>query len=58
MSKLVRINQLVEKLNVSKSSIYLWISQGKFPSPFKIGGNTTVWKLDHIENWINEKENH
>ena len=41
MSRLYRINQLVGELNISKSSIYLWVSQGNFPAPFKIGGGTS-----------------
>jgi len=39
-------------LNVSKSSIYLWVSQGKFPKSFKIGGGTSVWSEIDISEWI------
>jgi prophage regulatory protein len=50
--KFYRVSQLVEMLNVSKSSIYLWVSQGKFPKSFKIGGGTSVWSEIDISEWI------
>ena len=50
--KFYRVSQLVEMLNVSKSSIYLWVSQGKFPKSFKIGGGTSVWSDLDISEWI------
>ena len=50
--KFYRVSQLVEMLNVSKSSIYLWVSQGKLPKSFKIGGGTSVWSDLDISEWI------
>ena len=50
--KFYRVSQLVAMLNVSKSSIYLWVSQGKFPKSFKIGGGTSVWSEIDISEWI------
>ena len=55
MSRLDRINQLVGELNISKSSIYLWVSQGNFPAPFKIGGGTSVWHEEQISDWLESK---
>lgn len=52
--KFYRINQLVQMLNVSKSSIYLWIKQGHFPEPKRIGNNTSVWSDESINNWIDQ----
>lgn len=54
--KFYRIKQLVEMLNVSKSSIWSWLSAGKFPNPIKIGNNTTVWRSSDIESWIKQHE--
>jgi len=54
--KFYRVSQLVEMLNVSKSSIYLWVSQGKFPKSFKIGGGTSIWSDQDISKYIEEKK--
>jgi prophage regulatory protein len=55
LQKFYRINQLVDILSVSKSTIYLWVQQGHFPQPRKIGKNTSVWSEDSIQTWIDEK---
>ena len=56
MNNLYRISQLVDRLNISKSTIYLWVSQGKFPTSFKIGGGTSVWHEEDINSWIKSKQ--
>ena len=52
LQKFYRINQLVDILNVSKSSIYLWVQQGHFPQPKKIGNNTSIWSEESMNHWI------
>lgn len=36
MSRVLRINEVCNKLGVSRSTLYLWIDQGILPAPFKI----------------------
>ena len=54
--KLYRIKQLIELLNISRSTIWLWIKQDQFPEPIKLGKNTTVWKSSEIDECIKNKE--
>jgi len=37
---------------VSPATIWRWVSEGKFPKPFKLGPNTTVWDLDQVEAFL------
>jgi predicted DNA-binding transcriptional regulator AlpA len=37
---------------VSPATIWRWVSEGKFPKPFKLGPNTTVWDLDLVEAFL------
>ncbi len=37
---------------VSPATIWRWVSEGKFPAPFKLGPNTTVWDLDLVEAFL------
>jgi prophage regulatory protein len=53
---LLRMKHLTEKLSLSKSTIWLWIRNNKFPKPNKING-VSVWKRDTIDQWINENIN-
>ena len=36
-------------LPVSPATIWRWVAEGKFPKPFKLGPNTTVWDLEQVE---------
>ena len=37
---------------VSPATIWRWVSEGKFPKPYKLGPNTTVWDLDQVEAFL------
>lgn len=40
------------RLPVSPATVWRWVKQGKFPAPFKLGPNTTVWDLDQVEAFL------
>lgn len=46
-----RINELIPKdpkqprlLPFSRSTLWLWVKQGRFPAPVKFGPRVTAWK--------------
>jgi len=39
-------------LPVSRATLWRWVKDGKFPSPFKIGLNTTVWDASQVDAWL------
>ena len=53
--RVVRINDLATTkgkpglLPVSPATVWRWVAEGKFPPPFKLGPNTTVWDLDQVD---------
>lgn len=53
--RVIRISELATtknkpgRLPVSPATIWRWVSQGKFPKPFKLGPNTTVFDLDQVD---------
>jgi len=57
-SKLMRISELTEWLNVSKSSIYKWVSEGTFPKPIILGeengakNSASRWVEHEILQWL------
>ena len=57
MQKLYRAKELSEALSISKSTIYLWIKQGSFPQPKKIGKSASVWTEGQINDWMEKVEN-
>ena len=50
-----RLPQLKTRLNVSGSSIWAWVKQGKFPKPVKLAENTTAWNAADVEAWAQSR---
>ena len=50
-----RLPQLKARLNVSSSSIWSWVKQGKFPKPVKLAANTTAWTASDIDAWVQSR---
>jgi prophage regulatory protein len=54
-TKLLRIKSVSEKTEIGKSTIWLWVSQGKFPKPKKLSPRITVWEESKVEAWIKRR---
>jgi prophage regulatory protein len=52
-TKIYRVKQLIGLLSISKSTIYGWIKNDKFPKGTKING-ITVWRKETIDKWIEQ----
>ncbi len=52
-TKILRLPSVKNRTGLSRSTIYLRISQGKFPKPIALGGRTVGWIEAEIENWLN-----
>lgn len=55
--KILRLPQVKEITGLSRSSIYAFIKQKKFPSSFSLGPRSQGWTLESIENWIESRIN-
>lgn len=51
----IRINDVVKMTSVSKSTIWKWVKEGKFPQPSKYAATITVWRYDEVLSWIDDK---
>ncbi|MFD1912271.1 helix-turn-helix transcriptional regulator [Halodurantibacterium flavum] len=45
------VEQVAERLCVSKDSIWRWVREQNFPKPVKLSGRTTRWRLADILDW-------
>jgi prophage regulatory protein len=56
--RIIRIAELASTpakpgiLPVSKTTVWRWVREGRFPPPFKLGDSVTVWNLDQVEAFI------
>jgi len=53
-TKLLRITDVSNKTTLAKSTIWLKMSQGKFPKPTKLSQSINVWRESDIDAWIEE----
>jgi len=52
---LIRLTLLKNKVGLSRSTIYLKISQGKFPKPIHLGERSVGWLESEVDEWIQQQ---
>lgn len=53
-AKLLRLKDVSELTSLGKSTINLWVAQGKFPKPLTLSATIKVWRLKDVVDWIDE----
>ena len=48
---ILRLPTVKERTGLSRSTIYLRISMGTFPTPISLGGRAVGWIEDEIQTW-------
>jgi prophage regulatory protein len=51
-NQLLRIQEVSDLTSLAKSTINLWVTQGKFPKPVLLSPTIKVWTLESINKWI------
>jgi predicted DNA-binding transcriptional regulator AlpA len=46
---LLRVNQILQFIPISRSSWWAGVKSGRYPKPFKLSERTTVWKSQDIK---------
>lgn len=52
---ILRLPTVKTRTGLSRSSIYLRISKGGFPSSISLGGRAVGWLESDIQSWLDEK---
>ena len=53
MKRLIRMKEILQITGLGRSTVYLYISQQRFPNPVKIGYRSVAWREDDVQEWIN-----
>ncbi|MCQ1053707.1 AlpA family phage regulatory protein [Acinetobacter baumannii] len=53
--RLISRKQVEQITSLSRSSIYLLMSQGRFPKPIQIGDQRVAWVIDEINAWVEDR---
>ena len=55
MKKLLNIHQVCELVHLSRVTIWRLCRENKFPQPLHTSEKNRAWRLDEIEQWIDER---
>jgi prophage regulatory protein len=55
MSKILRLPEVIELCAISRSSLYQFIKDDKFPKPIRLGERAVGWLESEISGWISER---
>jgi prophage regulatory protein len=51
-NQLLRIKEVSDLTSIAKSTINLWVAQGKFPKPIALSQTIKVWRVQQLLDWI------
>lgn len=56
--RVIRINELADKLSVTRQTIWEWERDGKIPPRFKLteNGRACGWLSSDIDEWLKERK--
>lgn len=52
--RLLNMKEVIDRVKLSKATIYKRISDGEFPRQISIGGKRVAWLESEIDEWIVE----
>jgi len=53
--KFLRLPDVKARTGLSRSTIYLRISEGRFPKPVSLGSRAVGWVESEINDWLNQQ---
>ncbi|MCH9650809.1 MAG: AlpA family phage regulatory protein [Deltaproteobacteria bacterium] len=54
-TRIVRVNELSERLGVSRVTLWRWERKGLLPRKLRLGPNTVGWLESEIEEWLSSR---
>ena len=56
LTQYYKLPYLLERLGVCRASIYEWIKEGSFPEPVAMGGHTSRWIANEVNEWDRQRQ--
>jgi len=54
-SEIIRMRQLIERVGLSRPSIYRLIAMDRFPRPIVLGLKAVGWRVEEVEAWLESR---
>ena len=55
MSRILKVKQVAEEINISVPQVYKLVSLGRFPKPIKLGERGSGWLTTEIDAWLQSR---
>ncbi|AHK79089.1 AlpA family transcriptional regulator [Ectothiorhodospira haloalkaliphila] len=52
---ILRLPDVKARTGLSRSTIYLRVSQGVFPKPISLGGRAVGWVEEDVDQWLQQR---
>lgn len=52
--RFIRMKQVMEMTSLSRSAIYRYIEQGRFPRSVSLGCHATAWLESEVQDWMRD----
>ncbi len=53
--RFVRLHEVMARTGVSRSTIYVWVAEGRFPKPVPLGERSVGWIESELEEWLRDR---
>jgi prophage regulatory protein len=55
LPRLIRLDEVIAQVGMSRSSLYAAIDRGEFPKQLKIGARSVAWLESDVQAWIRQR---
>jgi prophage regulatory protein len=55
MIELLKRPEVERRTQLSRSSLYLLMSKGRFPAPIKLSERAVAWRASDVDEWIRQR---
>ena len=53
--RFVRLREVMARTGLSRSTIYVWVAEGRFPKPVPLGARSVGWIESELEEWLRDR---
>ena len=53
--RLVRLPEVGARTGLSRSTIHVWVAEGRFPKPVPLGARSVGWIESELEEWLRDR---
>lgn len=50
--RILRVREVLARISVSRSTLYKWMDEGRFPRHVQLGPRSIGWRESEIDEWL------